>query len=131
MVFESNYTTPNEEDSLNKYFDLTSNDIKDWIQDFLDEHLDLDFEVSVVHKNLFMINLFDVDYESRRIKSTITKEKYPFPEDLLQFLKDRMKDFDCYIVPEPGAKESGMSGDIYYAINKQYMSIRVVKKSWN
>jgi hypothetical protein len=128
-ILEANYTSPNEEDMLQKYFDITSDDIKDWCQDFLDES-ELDFETSVVNENLFIINFFDVDSESRRIRTTITKEKYPFPEDVLQFLKDRLKTFDCYIVPEPGAKESGISGDVYYAINKQYMSIRVVKKKW-
>jgi hypothetical protein len=126
---EANYTTPNEEDLLQKYFDITSDDIKDWCQDFLDES-ELDFEANVVNDNLFIINFFDVDSESPRVRKTITKEKYPFPEDILQFLKDRLKDYDCYIVPEPGSKESGMSGDVYYAINKQYMSIRVVKKKW-
>lgn len=128
---EANYTTPSEEDMLKKYFDITSEDIKDWCQDFLDEFTELDFEVGVVNENLFIINFFDVDGVSRRIRPTITKEKYPFPGDVLQFLKDRLKDYDCYIVPEPGAKESGMTGDVYYAINKQYLSLRIVKKSWN
>lgn len=128
-ILEANYTSPNEEDLLQKYFDITSDDIKDWCQDFLDES-ELDFETSVVNENLFIINFFDVDSESRRIRTTITKEKYPFSEDVLQFLKDRLETLDCYIVPEPGSKESGMSGDVYYAINKQYMSIRVVKKKW-
>jgi hypothetical protein len=127
-LLESNYTNPNEENLLQKYFDITSEDIQDWCQDFLDEFTELDFEISVVNRSLFMINFFEVDNESHRIRSNITKEKYPFPDDILQFLKDRLKDYSCYIVPEPGSKESGMSGDVYYAINKQYISLRVVKK---
>jgi len=127
---EANKTESHEEKLLVKYFDLTSEDIKDWVQDFLDEYLNLDFEVSVVNQNLFMINFFEVDAMERRIQGNITKEKYPYPEDLLQFLKDRLKAYDCYIVPEPGSKESGMKGDVYYAISKQYLSIRIVKKSF-
>ena len=126
---EANYTSPNEEDLLQKYFDITSDDIKDWCQDFLDES-ELDFEANVVNENLLIINFFDVDSESRRIRATITKEKYPFPEDVLQFLKDRFKAYDCYIITQPDSKESGMSGGVYYAINKQYMSIGVGKKKW-
>jgi hypothetical protein len=128
-ILEANYTNPNEESLLQKYFDMTSEDIQDWCQDFLDDFTELDFEVSVVNQNLFMINFFEVG--ENRINRGITKEKYPFPEDVLQFLKDRFKAYGCYIVPEPGSKESGMSGDVYYAINKQYISLRVVKKSWN
>jgi hypothetical protein len=123
---EANKTESHEEKLLVKYFDLTSEDIKDWVQDFLDEYHDLDFEVSVVNQNLFMINFFEVDVMERRIQGNITKEKYPYPVELLQFLKDRLKAYDCYIVPEPGSK-----GDVYYAISKQYMSLRIVKKSWN
>lgn len=122
-ILEANKTESHEEKLLVKYFDLTSEDIKDWVQDFLDEYHDLDFEVSVVNQNLFMINFFEVD---ALFQGNITKEKYPYPEDLLQFLKDRLKAYDCYIVPEPGSK-----GDVYYAISKQYMSLRIVKKSWN
>lgn len=121
-ILESNYTNPNEENLLQKYFDITSDDIKDWCQDFLDES-QLDFEVGVVNSNLFIINFFDVDSESRRIRPTVTKEKYPFSEEVLQFLKDRLKAYDCYIDHEPGESE-----DVYYAINKQYISLRIVKK---
>ena len=50
---EANYTTPNEEDLLQKYFDITSDDIKDWCQDvremgaWLDKHKKMSFRYSV------------------------------------------------------------------------------------
>jgi hypothetical protein len=123
---EANKTEPHEENLLGKYFDLSSEEIQDWIQDFLDEYNELDFEVSVVNPNFFTINFFEVDAMERRIQGNITKEKYPFPEDLLQFLEDRLKEYDCYI-DYKRENPRGLLSAVWYAISKQYLSIGVKK----
>lgn len=116
LFLEDNSTEQHEEKLLRKYFDLTSEDIKDFVQDFLDEHLDLDFEVMVVNYELFIINFFEVDSESRVIvQGKITRDKYPFPEESFTFLKSRLKDYDCYPL------------DVHYDINNRYISINVNK----
>jgi hypothetical protein len=120
LFLESNKTTKEDEDSLQKYFDLTSDEVKEWLQEFLDDTM-LDFDISVINHKLFMITFYQDDLKG------ITKEKYPFPEKLLQYLMDRFAEYNCKIIPEPGSKESGMPGYVYYAISKKYMSIRVEK----
>lgn len=122
LFLESNKTNQDDESLLQKYFDLTSDEIKEWLQEFLDDTL-LNFDVSVINHKLFMITFYEDDAELK----IITKEKYPFPEKLLQYLMDRFAEYDCKISPEPGAKESGMPRYVYYAISKKYMSIRVQK----
>lgn len=128
---EANKTEPHEENLLGEYFDLSSEEIQDWIQDFLDEYNELNFEVSVVNRNLFTINFFEVksDYGNemeRRIQGNITKEKYPFPEVLLQFLEDRLKEYDCYI-DYKRENPRGLISAVWYPISKQYLSIGVKK----
>ena len=124
---EANYTAQSDEKNLKKYFDITSEDIKDWCQEFLDEFTELDFEVSVVNQNLFIVNFYEVDYESRIIMNRITKEKYPFPKDVLQFLKDRLNDYDCYLLKN----KTAMDSDVYYPLNKKYLSLHIFKRSYS
>lgn len=116
-ILESNLTPADEEKSLDKLFGFSSEDIHDWVQDFLDEYHDLSFEVIVVNHKLFMINFFEDGF-----LPNITKNKYPFPNEVLQFLKDRLKDYDCYIVGEPGL------GDIYYSNSRKYLSLTVKRE---
>ena len=111
---EANRTESHDEIELNKYFDITSDDIKDCVQDFLDEYLDLDFEVIVVDKEKFFINFYEVG-SVWVTQGNITKEKYPFPEEIMAFLKNKLRGYDCY--PK----------EVSYYTHKRCMSIYVEK----
>jgi len=122
LFTESNKTTREDEDSLQKYFDLTSDEVKEWIQEFLDDTM-LDFDISVISHNLFMITFYEDGYQP---DPKITHQNYPFPENLIKYLTIRLNEYDCRIIPEPGSRESyGKLEYVYYAISKKYMSIRV------
>jgi len=87
-----NQTNPNYEEGLEKHFQLSSDEIQNWCQDFLDEYAELSFEISVANHNYFTIYFF-LD----QMYGNITKEKYLFPDDILNFLKERLNAHHCYI----------------------------------
>ncbi len=122
-INESNKTEQREEELLKKYFDLDSSDIEQWLHDFLDEHPELRFEVSVINHNFFIINLYADGYK-------ISKKDYEFTDDTISFLQNMMGDYNLTIEPEPGSKESGMNSLAYYSINGTYISFRVVRNSY-
>jgi len=114
-----NVTKESEEQSLERYFDLESIDIKDWFQDFLDEYTDLDFEVSVMSKKIFVVNFFD-QVLIQRSEFNITKEKYPVTEEMLSFLEGKLKHYDLKFIKD------GIDV-VYYSTNKSYMSFTISK----
>lgn len=88
-----NQTNPSYEEGLEKHFNLSSDEIQNWCQDFLDEYPELLFEISVANHNYFTIYFFLTGDQTHYIK----EEKYPFPDDVLSFLKERLKAHHCYI----------------------------------
>ena len=124
LFLESNKTTPQEEEVLEKYFGFSSEDVEGWFSDFLDNHPELDFEVSVVNDDMIFFNFF-VDDDTPT--GSIRKDVHIISDDILNHVRRILSQYNCKIVPEPGAKESHILGDVYYAISKKYMSIRVEK----
>lgn len=123
LFLESNKTNSQEDELITKFFGFDSEDVEGWFSDFLDEHPDLDFELSIVDDKMLFINFFHSDTYERSIR----KDIYVVSDETLNHVKRILKQYNCQIVPEPGAKESGMIGDVYYAISREYMSIRVEK----
>lgn len=123
LFLESNKTNSQEDELITKFFGFDSEDVEGWFSDFLDEHPDLDFELSIVDDKMLFINFFHSDTNERSIR----KDIYVVSDETLNHVKRILKQYNCQIVPEPGAKESGMIGDVYYAISREYMSIRVEK----
>lgn len=110
-----NYTNSNTDKNLDEYFNLTSADIQDIFQDFLDEYPELDFEVDIINHNYFYIYFFIKHGDE--FKEIITKEKYPIPLETLDLLKIKLKQHNCCI-------ENSI---IHYHSNKRYIYLGIKK----
>ena len=111
-----NITHDTDEYNLEKFFNLSSNDIKEWIQDFLDEYLELGFEVSVITKRNFVINIFEEDQ-----KPVMTKDKYP-TDELISSLEIILKSYQLKL-----DEQDGVGSLIYYSPYGKYMSLSISK----
>jgi hypothetical protein len=120
-----NVTEAEEETKLKKYFGIESEDVKDWVQDFLDEYNQLDFEVSIISDKHFTINFFDSEALNNRVQGYISRTKFPFSDDNLYNLKSILASNGLSIARMK--QENGQVGELYYAVSGQYMSISIIK----
>lgn len=124
--FEANITPQIDELNLKEFFDIELNDIKEWIQDFLDDHLDLNLEIQVINKNIFFINLVTSLPNDGFLRGNVTKEKYPISDDLVNYLNSRLNEFNCFLVEYPKSKTIA-----YYSLTQKYISFRVQREVYS
>lgn len=117
-IFESkNLTKRNIENFISQNFEFTSEDIKSWVQDILDEYPELDFEVCR------LVNDRDINVYFIGKQGSVTKEEYPINPDSINFVKERLLDYDCRIVPY----FSYLKGDVYYSSRKDFIAFQISK----
>ena len=122
----SNFTNKSDELKLDKWFGLTSDDVKTWFQDFLDEYLELDFEVSIINDKHFVVNIYNQDALNNQYnrgdwsKYTITKERYPVSDELIKFIQDRLNYYDLKL-------NRGSNNYVEYSANGTYMGFSIAK----
>ena len=117
-----NITDTSDEHNLERYFELTSNDVRDWFQDFLDEHLELGFEVSVINRKHFVINFFKLNDTGSIIPNSITEEKYSLTSELIDSIHSVLKTYNLEL-----DVQDGVGRFVYYTASKNYMTVSISK----
>ena len=115
FINESNKTPSNDEELLNKYIGIESEEIKTWMQDFLDDYSYLDFEVCFINARLICITLHDRDL------STISSvyDICVIPNEILEYLKSRFSHYGFFIKKQSTVNKELV--DVIYA--PRYISI--------
>lgn len=122
----SNY----KENILDKYFGLTIEDIKEWFHDFMDEHEKSELAISMPEKDnqTFYIYIEDVVAVEKSITGEVTKERYPISDEFLNFIKERLSEYNLYLEPFTHS-DIVDKNEVYYSPTKMYMGFKVIKKS--
>lgn len=79
---------------ITQNFDIDENDIKDWTQDILDEHSDLDLLVTLHTKNKFYIYFFNDKMSNDRTYKT----NYTIDVRHIKFINERLRERGCCLV---------------------------------
>jgi hypothetical protein len=122
-LFESNITANSEEELLQKYFGLTSEEVKDWFQDLLDEWTELDFQIEVITDKKFGITFLDLESTNNYKIGKVNKSKHIISPEFIQYISNRLEEYDCYIVKQDGDY-------VFYDTKKRlYLDLIISKKS--